>query len=373
MPVTNPFIVFASNRQPVIRRAKLRPSKSATLLALLLATFLPAFVAEAQTNTLTEALELYHQGQYLAAETRLQAVLKSDPENATAKTFFALTQAATGRCAEAISKLQSSFDTAADNSLQRLAGLGLARCQIAAEQFEKAFQVLYRLKELHPEDADVLYETARAQMKAWNGVVQEMFEKTPASFRVNQLSAEIFEIQGRYAEAVAEYRKAIEKAPNTLNLHYRLARALLMESHEPAALEAAREEFEAELALNPNDAVAHYQIAQILEAQQKSEEAIPNLERAIELDPDFPEALIALGRSRLAANRHDEAITLLEKAVQLTPQSESAHYALMLAYRNAGRREDAQRQSQRLNELQKSPEGEFTEFLKRIGEQPNEP
>jgi tetratricopeptide (TPR) repeat protein len=93
----------------------------------------------------------------------------------------------------------------------------------------------------------------------------------------------------------------------------------------------------------------------------------------VNLDPEFPEALIALGRARLAAKRHDEAITLLEKAVQLTPQSESAHYALMLAYRNAGRREDAQRQSQRLNELQKSPEGEFTEFLKRIGEQPNEP
>ena len=38
-----------------------------------------------------------------------------------------------------------------------------------------------------------------------------MFQKTPASFRVNQLSAEIFEIQGKYSEAVAEFRKAIEK------------------------------------------------------------------------------------------------------------------------------------------------------------------
>jgi tetratricopeptide (TPR) repeat protein len=326
----------------------------------------------AQTGALAEALDLFHQGQYLASEQRLQTVLKTDPQNVTGKAFLALSQAATGRCSEATAGLESTFADNADKTVQRLAGLGLARCQIAAEQFEKALAVLYRLKQLHPEDADVLYETARAQMKAWNGVVQEMFEKTPASFRVNQLSAEIFEIQGRYTEAVAEYRKAIEKAPNTLNLHYRLARALLMESHEPAALEAARKEFEAELALNPNDAVAHYQIAQILEAQQKGEQAVPSLERAIEIDPEFPEALTALGRARLTAARYDEAITLLEKAVQLTPQSESAHYTLMLAYRNAGRREDAQRQSQRLNELQKSPEGEFTEFLRRIGEQPKQ-
>jgi tetratricopeptide (TPR) repeat protein len=337
-------------------------------ISALIVFFLSSVIGAGQTDLLTEALDLYHQGQYLAAEARLQSLLKSGP-NDTAKTFLALTRASTGRCPEAINELQTAFDKAGNKSVQRLAGLALARCQIAALQFENAFAALYRLKQLDPEDADVLYETARAQMKAWNEVVREMFEKTPASFRVNQLSAEIFEIQGKYSEAIAEYRKAIEKEPRTLNLHYRLARALLMESHEPAALEAARNEFEAELALNPNDAVAHYQIAQILEAQQKSKEALPSLERAVELDPSFPEALIALGRARLAANRHDDAIALLEKAVDLAPQSESAHYALMLAYRNAGRREDAQRQSQRLNELQKSPEGEFTEFLKRIGEQ----
>jgi tetratricopeptide (TPR) repeat protein len=122
--------------------------------------------------------------------------------------------------------------------------------------------------------------------------------------------------------------------------------------------------------LNPNDAVAHYQIAQILEAQQRHDEAVPNLEKAVELDPAFSEAVIALGRSRLNAKRNDEAIALLEKAVKLSPRSEAANYALMLAYRNAGRREDAQQQSERLNELQKAPEGEFSDFLKRIGEQP---
>lgn len=347
-----------------------RPTFLLTLLTLLL--ILP--LAQGQTDPLTEALDLYQQGQYLAAEGRLQSLLQADPKNGSAATFLALSRAATGRCSQSIRDLETAFGENEGNpALQRLAGLALARCQIAAQQFEKAFAVLYRLKQLHPADADVLYETARAQMKAWNEIVREMFEKAPASFRVNQLSAEIFEIQGKYTEAIGEYRKAIEKAPGTLNLHYRLARALLMESHEPTALEAARKEFEAELVLNPNDAVAHYQIAQILEAQQKSTEALPSLERAVQLDPEFPEALIALGRARLAANRHDEAIALLEKAARLAPQSESAHYALMLAYRNAGRREDAQRQGQRLNELQKSPEGEFTEFLKRIGEQPNQP
>jgi tetratricopeptide (TPR) repeat protein len=294
----------------------------------------------------------------------------SDPR---ANAVLALTRASTGRCADAINDLRSSFETMQNGDLRRLTGLGLARCHIAGANFAGAFPVLHRLKELYPDDADVLYEMARLQMKAWNDVVREMFEKTPASFRVNQLSAEIFEIQAKYSEAIAEYRKAIEKSPQTLNLHYRLGRALLMESHERAVLDAARQEFEAEIALNPNDAVAHYQVAQILQAQQKPDEALARLERVIELDPNFAEAVIALGRVHLDANRTEQAIALLERAVKLVPQSESAHYALMIAYRNAGRRDDAQRQKQQLDELQKSPEGEFTDFLKRIGEQPKQP
>jgi len=326
-----------------------------------------------QTDPLLEALDLYAQGRYLAAEEVLTKVSGTAANDPKVKSVLALTRASTGRCAAALADLQASFETVENADLRRLTGLGLARCHIAAENFSGAFPVLYRLKELYPGDADVLYETARMQMKAWNDVVREMFQKTPASFRVNQLSAEIFEIQGKHSEAVAEYRKAIQKAPQTLNLHYRLGRALLMESHEPAALDAARQEFEAELALNPNDAVAHYQVAQILQAQQKPAEAMARLERVVQLDPNFVEAVIGLGRLHLDANRNEQALALLERAVQLAPKSESAHYALMIAYRNAGRRDDAQRQKEQLDELQKSPEGEFTDFLKRIGEQPRQP
>jgi len=66
-------------------------------------------------------------------------------------------------------------------------------------------------KKRFPADADVLYEAAKLHMKAWNDVVFQMFQKTPASYRVNQVSAEIFEVQGRYAEAAAEYRKGDRK------------------------------------------------------------------------------------------------------------------------------------------------------------------
>ena len=50
-------------------------------------------------------------------------------------------------------------------------------------------------------------------MKAWNDAIYRMYQKAPSSYRVDQLSAEVFETQGKYTEAVAEYRKAIAKNP----------------------------------------------------------------------------------------------------------------------------------------------------------------
>jgi Tfp pilus assembly protein PilF len=228
--------------------------------------------------------------------------------------------------------------------------------------------VVSQLENEYPSDADVLYISASFHMKAWNDAIYRLYQNAPASYRVHQLSGEVFETQAKYAEAIAEFRKAIDKNPKAINLHYRLGRAILLQSHEPAALEQARKEFTSELALNPFDAVAEYQVAQILATQLKKTEAAAHFERAAELRPDFPEALIAVAKLRSEAKRYGEAVTLLERAVKLQPRAEVAHYNLMLAYRNAGRSADAQREKAELEKLQRPPEGEFTDFLKRIGE-----
>ncbi len=332
---------------------------------------LPALAAASvQAQSVLQGVELFEKGRYTEAEAALEGLADK-----RARAFAALARAATGRCSQAAEGLQAAFDDfneKTDPQVRRLAGLALARCRIAEKSFADALTFLNLLASEFPADGDVLYETARLHLKAWNGAVERMFDRAPASFRVNQLSAEIFEIRGQFSEAVAEYRRAVEKNPQAINLHYRLGRALLMESHAPEALQAARREFEAELRLNPNDAVAEYQIAQILEVEGKHEEARERLENAVRLDPGFPEALVALGRALSAQKNYPRAVELLERAVELAPQSESAHYNLMLAYRNAGREAEALEVKRRLDELQRPPEGEFTDFLRRIGELPQQ-
>ena len=320
-------------------------------------SFLAALCLWAQ-DPLASGLDAYSRGDYPSAERELRKA--TGPK---AQAFLAMTVAATGRCDEALPGLKAAF-AASPDATQRLAGLALAQCHLAASRFEDAAPVIAAL----PKDADSLYLAARLHMRAWNDALRDLYKVAPGSYRVNQISGEILETQGQFAAAAAEYRKAIEKNPEALSLHFRLGRALLMSTHSSSTFDEARREFEAELARNPRDAVAHYQIAQIFLAEDHGKEAAARLEQALSIDPRFPEALIALGKLRVAEKRNDDAIALLTKAAELQPKSEAVHYNLMLAYRNAGRIEDARKEKAALDAIQKPPEGEFSDFLKKLGE-----
>src|SRR5262249_17225756 len=157
----------------------------------------------------SKGLEAFHAGRY--AEARQYFEKSGD---AQAPVFLALVQSATGGCNEAVPRLSAAF-VQATGTLRTLTGEALISCVDANVRAE------------YPSDGDVLYQSARTHLKAWNDVVYQMFQKTPASYRVNQISGEILEIQGKYREAAAEYRKAVEKNPRALDLHFRLGRVIL--------------------------------------------------------------------------------------------------------------------------------------------------
>ncbi|MDQ6678689.1 MAG: tetratricopeptide repeat protein [Acidobacteriota bacterium] len=338
-------------------------------ISFLIAAMLCAESGDAFSNALNE----YRLGHLKAAERYAQEAMKQSAHNAEAQVLLALVRAGQGDCLRQRTALGSAWRSNGFPELRRLAGLAAVQCAIAQEKPEGGITILEELKQAYPQDADVLYLGAKLYMKGWNTQVADMFAKAPASYRVNQLSGEIFEMQGHFSEAASEYAKAIAKNPQAINLHFRRGRVLLLSSHEPAALEQAQREFEAETALNAEDAAAIYQIGQIREALGDHVNAVKRFEEAESLRPDFPEALLALAKARLRDRRAPEAIALLERTVALQPSNETAHYNLMLAYRTAARPEEAAKEKAILDRLQKPPGGEFSDFLKKLGEKPVQP
>ena len=209
---------------------------------------------------LTQGIDQFQKGEYAAAHEALKKAVDLSPADARAITYLAIVQATLGDCAHTVNELAMQSKRNPDPKIRRLAGLASAQCFLGRNDFAEIFPILTELLNKDPNDPDVLYLAAKVYNKAWNVTLYEMFQRVPSSYRVNQLSAEVFESQGKTAEAIAEYRKAIAKNPKALGLHSRLGRDLLLQSHSTGTLEQARKEFAAELAMNPNDASAEYQL-----------------------------------------------------------------------------------------------------------------
>ncbi len=236
-----------------------------------------ALLLAGQTDLKREGIEAFHAGRYSVAIDKLKLAVRSNSSDAVSVRFLALSEAAAGDCKTALPTLAKDPDV--------LAGVAAAQCYISSGENGAASALLDRLQSAYPNNADVLYTTAKFHMKAFNDATFRMFEKTPASYRVHELSAEIFEVESKYPDAAGEYRKAIALNPSAPDLHYRLGRALLMQSHEPASLSEAAAEFQAELRLSPEDGACEFQLGQIAQVQANTAEARTHFEKAISMTP----------------------------------------------------------------------------------------
>jgi TolB-like protein/class 3 adenylate cyclase/Tfp pilus assembly protein PilF len=73
------------------------------------------------------------------------------------------------------------------------------------------------------------------------------------------------------------------------------------------------------LAMSPNSAVAHYVKGQVLFAQSRCKEAIPEYERAISLDRSRAPAYARVGFCKFLTGSVDDAIPYFEQAIHLSP------------------------------------------------------
>ena len=329
-----------------------------------------AIAATAVDNSAREeGIRAFHEGRYSVAITNLTPAANAGDREATL--FLALTHAAKGDCEPALPVL-TKFEAGNDDSFSRMAGLAVCKCYSKTGDLAKSMAILQDLERRFPNDADILYTAAKLHMKAFNDTAFAMFQHAPQSYRVHELSAEVFEVENRYTEAVAEYREAIKINPKAPDLHYRLGRALLLQGHDPQTLQGAAIEFQAELAVNPEDSASEFQLGQIAQAQGAVPQAQTHFERALKLSPSFTEALVALGKLATQQKDYTRAVALLSRATELQPKNEAAHYALLTAYRDSGQMEKAKAEKVLLDDLQKAPKGEFSNFLKKLGEKPAE-
>jgi tetratricopeptide (TPR) repeat protein len=134
-----------------------------------------------------------------------------------------------------------------------------------------------------------------------------------------------------------------------------------------ATQEEAAREFEQELALDPTNANAAYELGELHRKRGRLDRAQELFETAVQHYPEFEDARIGLGRVLIASGKPDLGVPHLEKALSLNPGSEVACYQLSLGYGALGRMDDQQRVLAALARLRdrKQPEADTPPFVPR--------
>ena len=191
----------------------------------------------------------------------------------------------------------------------------------------------------------------------------------------------VLDRQGKPDEAIDNYQKAIEITPDSAAAHNNLGTALLNQGRleeasehyqqaldkDPAFAEAhnnmgflltkqgrtaeAIEEYRKAIELNTNRAEFYNNLGNLLATQGRTTEAIEQLQKALEVEPDNAKVRYNLANILMAQGRWDEAIEHYQRALEQMPDSTHAHYQLGLALQSRGRFAAAIAQFQKVLEL----------------------
>jgi TolB-like protein/DNA-binding winged helix-turn-helix (wHTH) protein/Tfp pilus assembly protein PilF len=129
------------------------------------------------------------------------------------------------------------------------------------------------------------------------------------------------------AEAIGLFERALSIDPRSVGAQGLLAQALMSRVLEAVTDSRAADIARAEgligqvVAAAPGDARAHFAKGQMLRAQGRCEEALPEYEAVIASNRNFAAALINIGQCRMLTGLLTEAIPPMEQAIRLDPRN----------------------------------------------------
>ena len=296
-------------------------------------------IAEVHANL---AVAYYSVGRYGDAVKQGREALTLKPSLVHAHFFLGASLAEGGQCKDALPYLEKDYTRATEPQLKRVLGTDAVRCNMVLNRPDSAVDFIRLLSRDFSDDPEVLYLSSQLYSELSTRASQRLLITAPGSPQAHQLNAEVLEMQEKPNEAEEEYRKVLALNPRAPGIHYRVGRLLLAGPRGPTTVDDARREFEEELTIDPSNAAAEYELGEMARQARQWDLAIEHFARAAQLEPEFTESFIGLGKSLVSAGRAQEAVAPLENAVKLEPQNPNAHYQLSFAYRRLGREQQAQ-------------------------------
>ncbi len=174
-------------------------------------------------------------------------------------------------------------------------------------------------------------------------------ERLERAYRANNLGVAYLE-QYTFDSAADAFREALKIDDRLSTARLNLAIALFYGGHPEEAAAEAR----AAAAALPARPHPSYLLGLIARADNRSEEGIAAFRKVIELDPSDAAAKINLAQVLAQERKYDEAITLLRDAVATEPYNATAAYSLATALTRSGEADAGQQAMKRFQTLRDS-------------------
>ena len=159
--------------------------------------------------------------------------------------------------------------------------------------------------------------------------------------------AQVYEGLQRYQEAFEEMKTTAELDQNNLDVRVKLGNYYLMGSQQSAAGVSEAERLAKEiLQKNPNHIEGHILMGSVLFAQDHKNEALAELNRAIEIDPKRVESYLSLARFFASMKDLAKAEATFQRAISVNGSSAMAYYEYGKFLVQTNRADDAEKEFQ---------------------------
>jgi Tfp pilus assembly protein PilF len=157
-------------------------------------------------------------------------------------------------------------------------------------------------------------------------------------------------------DAVEEFRKAFQLAPNSARERLNYGLALLRAGKTPEGVA----ELEKVQKTDPKIPHTWFNLGIVFKKNGEQDRAVQQFQRMVELVPDEPISHYNLGALYKIAGRMDDAIQQFQTAAKLDTLLAAPHFQLYNAYRTTARPDEAKRELETFQRLKKQAEGSAT-------------
>ena len=287
-------------------------AKQATAKALQLdANLAPPYITMARMAAM--------QGQTQLAMQQVQKAIALDPHSAEAYGAMAAVYEADGRTNDALTAIQRAIDLAPDSWQWPLQ---LGNYQLAAGNLKEAAAQYQRAVDLSKDNPMAYYNLglANTQLGKLNEAEANLRESSRLEPYVDTYAAlgALAEVEGKYADAAALYKKAIELDPDNYRAWGNLGSAYLWGGNHEESRQAYRKAAElanAEQSRSPNNPSLIVYLAGDYASSGQGEKSPVLIRKALALSPNDPEIEFRAGETYEILGQRAKAIPLIARAL----------------------------------------------------------